>query len=112
MNIKITGSGSYIPTEVVSNIDFAKHVFLNDDGTPFPHPNDVVAEKFLEIRIFTEERAKAAKEFSGCCLAFPTFYKDYDSKHDNEQCTDDFRHQQVLCGINHTNHIFFPSFFS
>ena len=49
MNIKITGSGSYIPTEVVSNIDFAQHTFLNDDGTPFPHPNDVVAEKFLEI---------------------------------------------------------------
>ena len=29
MNIKITGSGSYIPTEVVSNIDFAQHTFLN-----------------------------------------------------------------------------------
>lgn len=56
MNIKITGSGSYIPTEVVSNIDFAKHVFLNDDGTPFPHPNDVVAEKFLEITGIQERR--------------------------------------------------------
>ena len=52
MNIKITGSGSYIPTEIVSNIDFAKHVFLNDDGTPFPHPNNVVAQKFLEITLF------------------------------------------------------------
>ncbi|WNM20094.1 3-oxoacyl-ACP synthase III family protein [Flavobacterium capsici] len=56
MNIKITGSGSYIPTEVVSNIDFAKHVFLNDDGTPFPHPNDVVAQKFLEITGIQERR--------------------------------------------------------
>lgn len=56
MNIKITGSGSYIPTEVVSNIDFAKHVFLNDDGTPFPHPNDVVAEKFLEITGIQERK--------------------------------------------------------
>ena len=56
MNIKITGSGSYIPTEVVSNIDFAKHVFLNDDGTAFPHPNDVVAEKFLEITGIQERR--------------------------------------------------------
>lgn len=56
MNIKITGSGSYIPTEVVSNIDFAKHVFLNDDGTPFPHPNDVVAQKFLEITGIRERR--------------------------------------------------------
>jgi len=56
MNIKITGSGSYIPTEVVSNIDFAKHVFLNDDGTPFPHPNDVIAQKFLEITGIKERR--------------------------------------------------------
>jgi 3-oxoacyl-[acyl-carrier-protein] synthase III len=56
MNIKITGSGSYIPTEIVSNIDFAQHVFLNDDGTPFPHPNDVVAQKFLEITGIRERR--------------------------------------------------------
>ncbi len=56
MNIKITGSGSYIPTEIVSNKDFASHVFLNDDGTPFPHPNDVVAEKFLEITGIQERR--------------------------------------------------------
>ena len=56
MNIKITGSGSYIPTEVISNIDFAQHTFLNDDGTPFPHPNDVVAQKFLEITGIHERR--------------------------------------------------------
>ena len=56
MKIKITGSGSYIPTEVVSNIDFAKHVFLNDDGTTFPHPNDIVAQKFLEITGIEERR--------------------------------------------------------
>ena len=46
MTIKITGSGSYIPTEKVSNIDFAKHSFLNEDGSPFPHSNEVGAEKF------------------------------------------------------------------
>jgi 3-oxoacyl-[acyl-carrier-protein] synthase-3 len=56
MNIKITGSGCYIPTEIVSNKDFAQHIFLNDDGTPFPHPNDVVAEKFLEITGIQERR--------------------------------------------------------
>lgn len=56
MNIKITSSGSYIPTEKVSNIDFAKHSFLNEDGTPFPHSNEVVAEKFLEITGIQERR--------------------------------------------------------
>lgn len=56
MNIKITGSGSYIPTEVVTNIDFAKHVFLNDDGSPFPQPNEVIAEKFRDITGIEERR--------------------------------------------------------
>lgn len=56
MNIKITGSGCYIPTEIVSNKDFAQHVFLNDDGTPFPHSNEIVAEKFLEITGIQERR--------------------------------------------------------
>ena len=56
MTIKITGSGSYIPTEKVSNIDFAKHSFLNEDWSPFPHSNEVVAEKFLEITGIKERR--------------------------------------------------------
>lgn len=56
MNIKITGSGSYIPTEIVTNADFAKHVFLNDDGTPFPQPNEIIAEKFRDITGIEERR--------------------------------------------------------
>ena len=56
MNIKITGSGSYIPTETVTNLDFAQHEFLNEDGTPFPYSNEVVAEKFLEITGIQERR--------------------------------------------------------
>ena len=56
MNIKITGSGSYIPTEKVTNLDFEKHSFLNEDGTIFPYSNEVVAEKFLEITGIQERR--------------------------------------------------------
>lgn len=56
MNIRITGSGSYIPTEKVTNSDFAKHSFLNEDGTPFPYPNEEVAEKFLDITGISERR--------------------------------------------------------
>ncbi len=56
MNIKITGSGSYIPTETVTNLDFAQHQFLNEDGTPFPYSNEVVAQKFLEITGIQERR--------------------------------------------------------
>lgn len=56
MNIRITGSGSYIPTEIVTNKDFAKHVFLNDDGTPFPLPNETITEKFHDITGIQERR--------------------------------------------------------
>ncbi|MFN4028032.1 MAG: 3-oxoacyl-ACP synthase III family protein [Flavobacterium sp.] len=56
MNIKITGSGCYIPTEIVTNSDFTKHVFLNDDGSPFPLPNEVITEKFYDITGIEERR--------------------------------------------------------
>ncbi|MEZ4852825.1 3-oxoacyl-ACP synthase III family protein [Flavobacterium sp.] len=59
MNIKITGSGSYIPTEKVTNLDFAKHTFLNEDGSPFPYSNEVVAQKFKEITGIEERRYAA-----------------------------------------------------
>jgi len=42
MNIKITGSGSYIPTVTVKNKDFSNHVFLNEDGSNFGLTNDVI----------------------------------------------------------------------
>ena len=69
MNIKITGSGSYIPTQVVTNLDFAKHKFLNEDGSPFPYPNDVVAQKFQQITGI-EERRYASENQSTSDIAF------------------------------------------
>lgn len=56
MNIKITGSGSYIPTQVVTNLDFANHSFLNEDGSKFPQSNEVVARKFLDITGIKERK--------------------------------------------------------
>jgi 3-oxoacyl-[acyl-carrier-protein] synthase-3 len=56
MNIKITGSGSYIPTEVIANKDFSNHVFLNEDGTPFALSNEVITEKFYGITGIQERR--------------------------------------------------------
>lgn len=49
MKIKIIGIGSYIPNKEVSNTDFDKHVFLNEDGTAFGYPNEVVIKKFKGI---------------------------------------------------------------
>jgi 3-oxoacyl-[acyl-carrier-protein] synthase-3 len=56
MNIKITGSGSYIPTEIVTNKDFSNHEFLNDDGTPFPQSNEIITQKFKGITGIEERR--------------------------------------------------------
>ena len=61
MNIKITGSGSYIPTQVVPNSDFSNHKFLNDDGTPFPQSNEIVVQKFSEITGIQERRYISAE---------------------------------------------------
>lgn len=56
MNIKITGSGSYIPSQIVTNKDFSNHDFLNEDGSVFSYPNDVIAQKFKEITGIEERR--------------------------------------------------------
>ena len=56
MNIKITGSGSYIPEIVVSNLDFGKHQFMNEDGTPFAYSNETVIGKFKGITGIDERR--------------------------------------------------------
>lgn len=56
MSIKITGSGSYIPTQTVTNTDFARHQFLNEDGSTYNVPNEVIAEKFMDITGIEERR--------------------------------------------------------
>lgn len=61
MKIKIIGIGSYIPQKEVKNTDFDKHVFLNEDGTPFGYPNEVVIKKFkgitgIENRRYAEDK--------------------------------------------------------
>lgn len=56
MKIKITGVGSYIPEIKVANIDFDKHIFLNDDGSPFGYPNEVVIGKFKSITGIEQRR--------------------------------------------------------
>jgi len=69
MNIKITGSGSYIPTETISNKDFSKHVFLNDDGTVFAASNDVITSKFYGITGI-EERKYVSDDLNTSNIAF------------------------------------------
>lgn len=69
MKIKISGVGSYIPEIKVSNSDFVKHEFLNEDGSPFGYPNEVVIEKFKSITGI-EKRRYAAQDQCASDLAF------------------------------------------
>lgn len=56
MNIAITGTGCYLPSVVTKNSHFSEHVFLNEDGSPFRHTNDVIIEKFKAITGIRERR--------------------------------------------------------
>lgn len=56
MNIRITGSGSYIPGVTMKNSDFSDHLFLNEDGTPLKTPPETVIRKFKDITGIEERR--------------------------------------------------------
>ena len=56
MNIKITGTGSYIPANVEKNEAFFNHEFLNSDGTAINAPNDIIVKKFKAITGIHERR--------------------------------------------------------
>ena len=69
MNIKISGIGSYIPEKSVSNTDFSDHVFLNEDGSPFGYPNEVVVNKFKSITGI-ENRRYANDQYTSSDLGY------------------------------------------
>ena len=56
MSVKITGTGSYVPTSIEKNENFYQHTFLNADGTTFKHNNDIIIEKFKAITGIGERR--------------------------------------------------------
>ena len=56
MSVKITGIGSYIPSEIATNEGFGNHHFYNEDGTRFGHKNEVIIEKFKAITGIDERR--------------------------------------------------------
>lgn len=52
----ITGTGSYIPTEQVTNKDFAAHNFYGEDNNPIQTDPQEVVEKFKQITGIAERR--------------------------------------------------------
>ncbi|MBQ0769863.1 MAG: ketoacyl-ACP synthase III [Bizionia sp.] len=69
MNIKITGTGSYIPKTIEKNEGFHNHQFLNADGSTINSTNEVIVEKFKAITGIAERRY-AKPELNNSDLAF------------------------------------------
>ena len=55
-NIVITGTGSYIPTEIVTNEDFSVNEFFDTEGKAFEIVHEEIAEKFKAITGISERR--------------------------------------------------------
>lgn len=68
MNIRITGSGSYIPNNKIANTHFKDHSFLDESGSPFGQSASVI-EKFKAITGI-EERRYANRDQVASDLAF------------------------------------------
>ena len=56
LNTIITGTGSYIPTEVVTNPDFAPNTFYDLNNVAFDISHDEISEKFQAITGISERR--------------------------------------------------------
>ncbi len=78
MQIKITGTGRYVPDHIETNTDFSKHIFLQENGTPFEVDNDVIIQKFKNITGI-EERRYAKPHHTASDLAFFAAEKAIDS---------------------------------
>lgn len=52
----ITGTGSYIPTNIVTNNDFARHVFYTADQQELSTAPEEIVEKFKQITGISERR--------------------------------------------------------
>ena len=56
MTIRITGTGSYIPSLIKKNSDFRDHSFYTIEGNAIDTPTDIIVEKFKGITGISERR--------------------------------------------------------
>lgn len=55
-NILITGTGCYIPTEIITNEDFSGNEFFDTEGKAYELVHEEIAEKFQAITGISERR--------------------------------------------------------
>lgn len=51
-----TGTGSYIPDQIVTNAAFGKHIFFDENQRQLPQPGSVIVKKFKDITGIEERR--------------------------------------------------------
>ncbi len=56
MQVKITGTGSYVPKIIKKNSDFLDVEFYNEKKEPFPNSNEIIIKKFKAITGIEERR--------------------------------------------------------
>ena len=56
LNVVITGTGSYIPTEIVTNQDFADNEFYDSGSKAVESTHEEISEKFTSITGIVERR--------------------------------------------------------
>ena len=56
MSVKIIGTGSYIPSQIIPNENFLNHNFKNADGSSIDNDNETIIEKFEAITGIKERR--------------------------------------------------------
>jgi len=56
MQNKITGTGTYIPTNTIKNADFLSHEFYSQEQKKLPNSNEVIIKKFKAITGIEERR--------------------------------------------------------
>ena len=69
MNIKITGSGSYIPEIIQDNSKFLNNEFYDNEGNKIETPNEEIIQKFRKITGIRERRY-AKDELNTSDIAF------------------------------------------
>lgn len=62
LNTVITGTGSYIPSRVVSNAEFASQVFFEKDNSLIDSPGEEITRKFRDITGIYERRYVEANQ--------------------------------------------------
>ncbi len=65
----ITGTGCYVPNEVVTNKEFTNHDFYGEDHQKIDSPAEVIIQKFQDITGIAERRY-AGEEYNTSDLAF------------------------------------------